>query len=201
MSLLNKNNLTVKIVGGAVFSAISIGLALSLSPIVPRVPGWGIAFIDPVSIIWVLCFLIFGLLAGLICSFSGFAALFYVDPFIPWGPLFKLTATLPLIIIPYILIKYFKNQEGEPLGLGFEKPSSYILFTLPAIAVRCAVMGVINIFFFMFILGEGAIIAVGGLPTILIIAVAINAEQSIWDLYIPWILTYPTKIYRIYKLW
>ncbi len=201
MSLLNKNNITVKIAGGAVFSAISIGLALSISPIVPRVPGWGIAFIDPVSIIWVLCFLIFGLLAALICAFSGFAALFYVDPFIPWGPLFKLTATLPLIIIPYILVKYFKNQSSQPLGLKLEKPSFYLLSTLPAIIVRCAVMGFVNILFFIFILGEGAITAVGGLLTVLIMAVAINAEQSIWDLYIPWLLTYPTKIYRTYKLW
>ncbi len=201
MSILNKNNITVKITGGAIFSAISIGLAVSLAPILPRMPGWGIAFIDPVSIIWVLCFLIFGLLSGLICAFSGFAALFYVDPFIPWGPLFKLTATLPLIILPYALLKYFKNQDSQPLGLRFERLSVYSLFTIPALIIRCVIMGVVNIFFFIFILGEAAITAVGGLPTILLIAMAINAEQSIWDLYIPWLLTYPTKIYKIYKLW
>jgi len=201
MSSLNQKNIAVKTAGGAVFSAISIGFAVSLSPIVPRIPGWGIAIIDPVSIIWILCFLIFGVFAGLICALAGFTTLFYVDPFIPWGPLFKLAATLPLIIIPYILVKYFRNQNFQKLGLKFEKPSVYLIAGLLAVAVRCVIMGVFNILFFMFILGEGAITAVGGLQTVLIIAVAINAEQSFWDLGLPWLITYPTGVYRIYKLW
>lgn len=203
MPALTQSSVAIKIAGGAVFSAISVVLSILFSPIVPRVPGWGIALIDPVSIIWVLCFLIFGVLAGLLCSTVGFIALFYVDPFVPWGPIFKLLATLPLIIIPYLLLKVRFHSEDSciSLGCGFKKPSTYVMAAIPAIIVRCVVMGLVNILFFIYILGEGAIIAVGGLQTIVIVAVAINAEQSIWDLSIPWLITYPTGIYQLHKLW
>ncbi|MHA1754365.1 MAG: hypothetical protein ACTSYR_02480 [Candidatus Odinarchaeia archaeon] len=194
-----KNN-TVKVAGAAIFSAISIVFAITLTPILPRL-GWGIAIIDPVSIIWVLCFLIFGFTSGIVCSLIGFIALFTVDPFIPWGPMFKLLATLPLIITPYLLVKLKNNQYGNKhLGLEFNSLKKYSLMIIPAIIIRCGIMLVANLLFFI-ILIPTAIEVFGGILTISVFVIGINIEQSIWDLYIPWVISYPTKIYETYKLW
>ena len=42
---------TVEIAGGAIFGALSIVVGALTAPILPRVPGWGIAYFDPISII------------------------------------------------------------------------------------------------------------------------------------------------------
>ena len=49
-----RKNLTIEIAGAAIFSALSIALSALIiaNPLlVPRVPGWYIAYFDPISII------------------------------------------------------------------------------------------------------------------------------------------------------
>ena len=112
---------TLEIAGAAIFGALSTILSVFTAPYLPRVPGMPIAYLDPVSFIWITCFLIFGVRSGLLCSFIGTITLMFADlANAPWGPLMKLAATLSLIIVPIILVtgslilyrwlkKYIKN--------------------------------------------------------------------------------------------
>jgi riboflavin transporter FmnP len=193
---------TITIAGGGIFSAISILFALTITPIVPRVPGWGIALIDPISIVWVLCFLLFGLIAGIICASAGFIGLFFVDPFIPWGPIFKLLATLPIIIIPYlVLISKSGEKKQAEYGARFKSGQFYTLATIPGIMTRCLVMVITNFLFLPIIFGPGVIDSLGGPLVVSLVIIIINIEQSVWDLLIPWIIVYPTGIYEMYRFW
>ena len=186
-------NKTIKVTGGSLFAALSIILAVFIAPIVPRL-GWGIAIIDPVSVTWILSFLIFGFLSGIICSLAGFIGLFLVDPFIPWGPIFILFATLPLIIIPYAIVK--THSKDANVNEEFSSIKKYMLLSSPAILVRCVIMLLANVLFFWFIMPY-AINQFGGLLLISVFVIFINIEQSFWDLYLPWVIVYKTKIYTV----
>jgi riboflavin transporter FmnP len=58
--LAYKSLKTIQIAGAAIFGALSVVISALTTPIIPRIPGWGMAIFDPVSIIWIICFLIFG---------------------------------------------------------------------------------------------------------------------------------------------
>lgn len=107
-------------VGAAIFGALGAVVAFMTAPYLPRL-AWGIAWIDPVSIIWVTCFLIFGAAAGILCCFIGTVALMFVDPFTPVGPVMKLLATLPMILIPFIILKLKKSWNYSSIELKGEK--------------------------------------------------------------------------------
>ena len=52
----SQKKLTLEIAGAAIFSALSIAISALIiaNPLlVPRVPGWYIAYFDPISIIWI----------------------------------------------------------------------------------------------------------------------------------------------------
>ena len=68
-----KTRLTIQIVGAGIFGALSTIAFPILKPLIDatRVPQ-GLALFDPISIIWMCCFLIFGPLAGILCCFTGF---------------------------------------------------------------------------------------------------------------------------------
>ncbi len=62
---MTRSGYTRNIGASAVFGGLSIVLAAITAPYLPRMPGWGIAFIDPVSIIWITAYLIFGFFTGI----------------------------------------------------------------------------------------------------------------------------------------
>ena len=97
--------MTLQLAGGAIFGALSIVVSF-IAAFLPRTPE-GFAYFDPVSIIWVLCFLIFGPLAGILCSVIGMVGLMFFDPFAPIGPSMKFIATIPMIIVPMLLKKLY----------------------------------------------------------------------------------------------
>ena len=109
----NSSLITLEISGAAIFSALSIIISIYIAPILPRVPGMPMAYIDPISFIWITCLLIFGVRSGLLCCSIGTIGLMIADlANAPWGPLMKLAATLSLIIVPIILLKlyYFRSD-------------------------------------------------------------------------------------------
>ena len=105
------SQLVLQIAGAALFGALSIVFAAFVTPFVPRVPGWFIAIIDPVSIIWVMCFLIFGARSGLLCCVLGSFGLMPFDISAPIGPLMKFSATVALIIVPIMFLKLYKTTN------------------------------------------------------------------------------------------
>ncbi|NHJ25807.1 MAG: hypothetical protein EAX89_14595 [Candidatus Lokiarchaeota archaeon] len=192
---VSKNSrITLQIAGASLFGALSIVLSL-LSPILPRIPQ-GIAFFDPVSIAWVLCFLIFGPAAGVLCSVIGFLGLIPFDTSIPViGPLMKLSATLPLIIMPILILKLYKREEGILKQSKLKKPINYIVTGLVGIAVREIVMILLNVAVYLTFFGSI------GLDVWLIVIAIINPIQSIWDLLIPYIVVFGTKLDKKFDIW
>jgi len=186
-----KSQKTLQLAGAAIFGALSLTLSF-LAAYLPRTPE-GLAYFDPVSIIWVICYLIFGPLAGLICAVIGMLLLMPFDPFAPIGPIMKFTATVALILPGYLLMKYIKKDIRSGT---IKPPKIYATYGVIGIIVRILVMVPFNILVY---------IALGYpsefLGAYLIVVVLINALQSVWDLVIPYLVVYGTKLNEKFEIW
>jgi len=197
--------MTRKIGAAAVFGGLSFLLEAVTAPYLPRVPGWGIGFIDPVSIIWVTSYLLFGLWVGVSTSVIGTLGLMFFDPFTPVGPIMKFLATIPIILAldAGMRLGHFKPYSGVSL-----KPlKRYVPLSLAGVIVRVVVMTGMNILLFLTILNLSyATINLFGLQlaswnAVVIVAVLVNAEQSIWDCGISYMLAFSTRLYDQFRFW
>lgn len=180
-----------KIAVGGVLASLSVAVAPSIG-FIARVAGWGIAFFDHVSIFWMVSFLIGGPLVGSISLIAGGIALFPFDPFSPFGPIFKIIATLPMMIIPWYGVRKLKNKAG---GESLSKPKFYVTLMTLAFFLRLSLMIPIN-------LAYGALFAPFlTVEFILNFAIILNASQSIWDALIPFLIVYPTGLFKHFKMW
>lgn len=174
------------------------------APYLPRVPGWGIGFIDPVSIIWVTSYLLFGLMVGVSTSIIGTVGLMFFDPFTPVGPIMKFLATIPIILALDLGMRLgFKPYSGGSL-----KPlRRYIPLSLVGVIARVVLMTFMNVLLFMTILSLSyATINLFGFQlvswsAVITVAVLVNAEQSIWDCGISYLLAFSTKLYDQFRFW
>jgi hypothetical protein len=196
-----RRNMTVEVAGAAIFIGISAVVSAFVTPILPRIPGWGIAIFDPISIIWITCFLIFGWRSGLLCLAGGSVILFFFDP-TGIGPFFKFFATLPFIVVPiafYFILKSIKKTEVDIKTWIFNVKAYSISMTI-AWGARILLMLWANWIMFTYILAPNIInfvsLAVIGLPDIkawdavILMAILINTWQSIFDVIIPYLVTF-----------
>lgn len=204
------SRINLQISGAAYFSGISIVLSAILAPIIPRVPGWGIAYFDPVSIVWVMCFFIFGTKAGLLCCAIGTLGLMPFDPFAPIGPLMKLSATLSLIIIPIILLKLYKTEGGIRNSQKLKNASNFIITSVLGVLLRIVVMLFFNVLLFLTLFsGSFAYVnleflgmsGITGWTAIIIVVIFLNAETSLWDLMIPYFTVFGLKLDQKFEIW
>ena len=179
-----------QVVLASVLASLSIAAA-PIAEVVPRIPGWGIAVFDPVSIFWIVSFLLGGFWVGMVSVIAGTMGLFLYDP-TAVGPIFKLVATLPMIVVPWLSLRRTKRSaRGETLS----KPKYFISLMLLAFIVRLALMIPIN-------LAYGAIAyPFFTMEFIASYALILNAFQSLWDALIPFIIVYPTGVYKTFKMW
>jgi len=180
-----------KIAVGGILASISVAVAPSIG-FIARVAGWGIAFFDHVSIFWMIAFLIGGPLVGGISLFAGGMALFPFDPFSPFGPIFKILATLPMMVVPWYGVKKTRSAIG---GEALSKPRFYATLMILAMVVRIGIMVPVNIAYlaiFAPVISIDAVITYG---------VILNVLQSLWDALIPFIVVYPTKVFKYFKMW
>ena len=184
----------LQISGAALFSALSLILSLFVVPYLPRTPE-GFAYFDPVSIVWVTCFLIFGPLAGVLCCGIGSLILLPFDPF-PIGPLMKFSATLSLIIIPILLLRITKRKEGVRKSQKLKKVKNYIIYGLLGTGFRILVMVILNIMVYLSFYGT-----LGLEIYILAIVIPLNALTSLWDLLIPYLIVFGAKLDSIFEIW
>ncbi|MFX1311737.1 MAG: hypothetical protein ACFFHD_03860 [Promethearchaeota archaeon] len=210
VSMSPKARLTLEIAGAAIFSALSIVISLYITPIIPRIPGWQIAIVDPISIIWITCLLIFGVRAGLLCTVIGSVGLIISDPSGWVGPFMKFSATLSLIIVPIILLKLYKEDESERKSLKLKNPRNYIIYGVLGIILRIGVMIGLNILIFLTIWSDYlaftnlkflGLPAVTGWTALIIGAILINAWQSVLDLLIPYLLVFTSKLDEKFEIW
>ena len=185
----------LQISGAALFSALSLILSLFVVPYLPRTPE-GFAYFDPVSIIWVTCFLIFGPLAGVLCCGIGSVILMPFDPFAPIGPLMKFSATFSLIIIPILLLKFTKRKESIRKSQSLKKVKNYIIYGLFGTGFRIIVMVILNIWVYN-LMGFPP----SGLQLWIVVVILLNALTSLWDLLIPYLIVFGTKLDAKFEIW
>ena len=181
---------TLEIAGAALFGALSIVVSFSAA-FIPRLP-WGIALFDPIGIVWIVCFLIFGIRSGIICSVAGTMGLMFFDPFAPIGPLMKLAATLPMIVLPWAILR-IKNKESCS-GRDFASTKLWFSSGVIATLIRIVIMLPLVIVVVSFLFGTP-------LMEIVTYVLILNTWQSAWDIAVPWVIVYPTKIYEKYCIW
>jgi len=189
----------------AVFGGLSFALSALTTPFLPRMPGWGIAFVDPVSIIWMTTYLIFGLTVGLTTSLIGTIGLMFFDPFTPIGPLMKLFATLPLIIALDLGMRTFGFKPYS--GNSLRPLKRYVPLSLIGIVGRIVIMTMMNVALFLtiFSLNFAHINLLGvelsSWDAVILVAILINAEQSIWDCAVPYLLSFSAELYDEFRFW
>lgn len=179
-----------KIVTASVLAALSIAVA-PIASVVPRIPGWGIALFDPVSIFWVIAFLLGGYWVGILSAFAGTFGLFMYDP-TAIGPIFKILATLPMIVVPWFGVRRLgSGKEGESLS----RPRFYATLMISAFILRISIMVPVNLIY-------GAL----ALPFLTVefilgYALILNAFQSLWDALIPFIIVHRTGVFKSFGMW
>ena len=204
-----KSNFLIEIAGGAIFGALSTVIAIVISPIInaSRIQGWGIALFDPTSWIWIICFFIFGIRAGIICSITGSFGLLIIDP-TGVGPAFKFFATIPHIIIPYLILKW--REKGVTTSQKLKDLKLFSFSGVVSILVRIGAMLILNLVlvatiwadFFEYINLEIIGLAnITGISAILIFTPIINLYTGVLDLVVPYILVFGAKLDEKFGLW
>ncbi|MFX1259831.1 MAG: hypothetical protein ACFFAN_18420, partial [Promethearchaeota archaeon] len=125
------------------------------------------------------------------------------------GSVFKFLATIPLIIIPTLMLKLHKREKGEFKSKKLKDPKKFAITGILSIAVRIGLMIVANIIFFMifveyFAFADLSIIGLGnikGWTAIIVFTIIVNAYQGALDLLIPYLLVYKTKLDEKYEIW
>ncbi|MFX1374702.1 MAG: hypothetical protein ACFFA0_02715 [Promethearchaeota archaeon] len=203
--------LTIQLSGGAIFGALSIVIALVLKPIIDatRIQGWGIAMFDPVSWIWIICFLIFGPYAGLISCATGSVGLLLIDPSGWVGPLFKFCATVPLIIVPLLVLKL--RERDVTNSLKVKNPWKYALTGGLSIYFRIMIMICMNFLYFITVLGIDVlpyanleVFGMGhitGVTAVVIFTPVINLYAGVLDLVVPYFLVFGAKLDEKFGFW
>ena len=210
-AMSKSSRIVLQISGAALFGALSLVVSAFTTNILPRIPGWGIAFIDPVSIIWVICFLVFGAKSGMLCCVIGTLGLMPFDNSLPIvGPLMKLSATFALLIVPILFLKLFRYKEGVKSSEKIKNPRNFIVYGLLGILLRIGVMMIANYLLFVTILAYAfpfvsldffGLPGVTGWTAIIIVVIFINAETSLWDLIIPYAIVFGAKIDKRFSIW
>jgi len=180
-----------EIVIAGVLASLSIAVA-PLGAVIPRIPGWGIAIFDPVSILWIVAFLIGGFRVGSVTMTAGTFGLFFYDP-TGVGPIFKFLATASMIVVPWLAARRFSKTAGGKYLAG---QRAYAGSMFAAFLVRLWLMISINLVVVP-ILAPGIFTAQG----IIIFALILNTIQSFWDALIPYIVVYKTPVYDNFGMW
>jgi len=177
------------------FAALMAALSLASAPIasfIPRIPGWEIALFDPVSFFWIIAFLIGGYFVGMTTAFAGTVGLFFFDPS-GIGPIFKIFATFPMIVIPWLAVRYSARQEG---GSRLASLKFYAMFMFIAMLVRLCIMVPTNLFMVPLLYGD-----IWPADFIIVYTLVLNMSQSLWDALIPYLIVHKTQIFRRFGMW
>lgn len=181
-----------KIATAGILAALSL---VGLSPIasfIPRIPGWGIAIVDPISFCWIIAFLLGGIEVGLLTTFAGSIGLFFFDPFTPIGPIFKILATVPMIVIPWLGMRVRASDAGgEYLGNIRE----YALLMILAYIVRLGIMIPLNLLVAPIFFPEFSTFDV------IMFAFTLNTSQSILDALGPFFIVHSSSLYKHFGMW
>ena len=220
MKTENLGNMSRKVQKSSIYSlrelaASSILGALSIflvfTPDV-RLP-WGMAALDFIAVPWIIAFLLFGLKSGLLTSIIGFLGIFFFseEAFPVVGATMKFSATIPLILIPALVLKFTRSKSSSE---SFVVKKVYVFSMVMAIVVRCLVTMFLNYYWavpFMYNLKPSDVPGafnfffwgdpLSSNPLIyFILGVSLwNTWQGVVDAVVSWFVVYPTNLYKQYK--
>jgi len=180
-----------KVAVAAILAALSLA-ATPIASVLPRIPGWDIALIDPVSFFWIIAFLIGGLWIGLASAAVGTLGLFFFDPSVV-GPIFKFEATLVMILIPWVIVKYFSGDKGGSYLQSFKK---YGVAMVLASLTRLPLMVATNLIVVPLLYPD-----VFTAEQIISLAIWINSFQCIADTIIPWLVVHASPVFERFGMW
>ncbi|MBD3212637.1 MAG: hypothetical protein GF311_08510 [Candidatus Lokiarchaeota archaeon] len=201
---------TLEVAGSAIFGALSIIIGAFLAPSIPRIAGWFIAIVDPISIIWITAFLLFGIRAGIFTTLIGTVGLMPFDPTTWVGPSMKAAATLSTLIVAIIALRLYKRKAAVKNSRKLKRPRNYIMFGALGLLLRIIVMVILNILVFTtiysFLLNTITLEFLGlpgvtGMTAILVGAPLINLWQGVLDLLIPYLIVYGLKLDEMFQIW
>jgi len=196
-------------------AAILASLSVAVSPVasfVPRVPTFGIAIFDPISLFWIIAFLVGGIWVGLFSMAAGGIMLNFFDPFPIIGPMLKVLATAPMVILPWLAVRRNGDQQERRVlriasrltgadenesrgGLALSKVRYYTGLMFLAYLIRLAMMIPVNLVVVPFIWGVSD-------PTFIIsYTVILNTIQSFWDAFLPFLVIHRTQVFKSYGMW
>ena len=189
----DSSEMVKQIVTASVLAALSIAIAPSALAL-QRVAGWGIALFDPVSLFWIAAFLIGGIRVGFVSMIAGTMGLFIYDP-TAIGPVFKLAATIPMMLVPWYGVRKMRSAVG---GEALSRPKFFGSMMFLAFLVRLGIMIPFNLAYWALILPT---LGVADIIFILTVVLSINTVQSIGDALVPYLIIYPTGIFKNFKMW
>ncbi len=204
----SRKKITLSIAGAAIFGALSVVLASLTTSIIPRL-AWGIAIIDPVSIIWIVSLLIFGFWGGLLTVIIGTVGLLPFDPWTPYGPLMKFFATIWFVLVPYYYAKITLKRDFTSEDL--KNKNFYRNYSIIAWMIRVPVMIILNYLVFIFLFGgysdilaqNMSWIGLGGITgnmAVIITVFILNSVQTLFDTIIPYLLVFKTKLHEQFSI-
>lgn len=191
LSDISETSVLVKQIATAgILGALSL---VGFSPIASWIPRYaGIALIDPISFCWIIAFLLCGIKVGLLTTTIGSIGLFYFDPYTPVGPIFKILATLPMIMIPWLGMKLKEPNSG---GAFFGRIPNYAVLMLLAYLVRLGIMIPLNLAVAPVFFPELDAVAV------ILNAVFLNTTQSALDAIGPFLIVHSSTLYKQFGMW
>jgi hypothetical protein len=177
------------------FAALMAALSLASAPVasvIPRIPGWEIALFDPVSFFWIIAFLIGGYFVGMTTVFAGTLGLFFFDPS-GVGPIFKILATFPMIVIPWLAVRYTAQHDR---GSRLASLRFYALVMFIAMLVRLCIMVPTNLVMVPILYGP-----IWPVEFIIAYTLVLNMSQSLWDALVPYLIVHKSQIFRRFGMW
>ncbi len=204
-------SIAIEFAGGAILGGLSIVFAVLVNPFMPTLPGLGIKIFDLIAIPMILAYIIFGIRSGLLATVIGCLGILILPESMAWvGMLAKFFATIPMIIIPWLVFKTntLISKKSKIIPIIEETSDNlkkyYFWFMLVAILIRFILMFVLNLFVFVpLFTGGGVTIATN--PQIALTSAIIyalwNFVQGTGDALIPFLLAYPTRFTKIFGTW
>ncbi len=179
-----------RITTAGVLASLSVAIA-PIASVLPRLV-WGIALFDPTSLLWIIAFLIGGPEVGLVCMGAGAIGLLFYDP-TGIGPLFKVLATLPMIVVPWLGLRFFSHDSS---GESLSRFTAYLPLMFVAFLLRLVIMVPFNLIMVPLLM-PWTITS----TEIIAATIILNSVQSIFDVMVPYIVVHPTTLFEHFRMW
>jgi len=188
--------------------ATSIAILSALSILFEIIPSfrvfWGMK-IDFVGTVWVLAFFLFGLTEALCISVITTTFIIIYSPTGLVGAIMKFIATVPMFLIPALLLysPFFSEKTSKTLS----KASVISVMGVLAIFIRVGVCSVVNYYWAIPLwLGKPSDIVLkeffgGSILAFIVWVASMNVFQGIIDILVPWFLAFKIKLTRYFGTW